>query len=61
MDSSGLNLLASLRRRPHAEGGRLAITGLQSQPARLLQLTGAYSLFAADTTAADGTDEALTG
>ncbi|MFG3207152.1 STAS domain-containing protein [Streptomyces sp. NPDC048192] len=60
MDSSGLNLLVSLRRRLDAEGSRLAITGLQSQPTRLLQLTGVYGLFAANTTTADGTDEALT-
>ncbi|MFG3117511.1 STAS domain-containing protein [Streptomyces sp. NPDC048197] len=41
MDSSGLNLLVLLRRRLHAEGGRLAVTGLQPQPARLLQITAA--------------------
>ncbi|MFE9454930.1 STAS domain-containing protein [Streptomyces sp. NPDC006739] len=36
MDSSGLNLLLLLRRRLHAEGGRLAVTGLQPQPVSLL-------------------------
>ncbi|WP_051789874.1 STAS domain-containing protein [Streptomyces sp. NRRL S-1022] len=55
MDSSGLNLLVMLRRRLHAEGGRLAVTGLQSQPARLLQITETYDLFAADS------GQALTG
>jgi anti-anti-sigma factor len=60
MDSSGLNLLVSLRLRLDAEGGRLALTGLQPQPTRVLQITGAYDLFTADTTTADGTDEALT-
>jgi anti-anti-sigma factor len=60
MDSSGLNLLVLLRRRLQAEGGRLAVTGLQPQPARLLQITGAYDLFAVDTTTAEGSDDALT-
>ncbi|MEU6369967.1 STAS domain-containing protein [Streptomyces sp. NPDC046931] len=59
MDSSGLSLLVLLRRRLHAVGGRLAVTGLQSQPARLLEITDTYELFAADTAAADGSDEAL--
>ncbi|MFF7357216.1 STAS domain-containing protein [Streptomyces filipinensis] len=58
MDSSGLNLLVLLRRRLHTEGGDLTITGLQSQPARLLQLSRADELFTAGTTAA-GSDEAL--
>ncbi|MFJ4329083.1 STAS domain-containing protein [Streptomyces tricolor] len=48
MDSSGLNLLIGLRRRLHAEGGLLAVTGLQSQPAHLLELTDTYELFAAE-------------
>ncbi|MEU7060902.1 STAS domain-containing protein [Streptomyces sp. NPDC046197] len=39
MDSSGLNLLLHLRRRLQAEGALLAVTGLQPQPARLLQIT----------------------
>ncbi|MGA5042207.1 STAS domain-containing protein [Streptomyces capoamus] len=60
MDSSGLNLLVLLRRRLLAEGGLLAVTGLQSQPVRLLQLTETYDLFAADTRAAAGSDQALT-
>ncbi|MBH5333272.1 STAS domain-containing protein [Streptomyces pactum] len=50
MDSSGLNLLMLLRRRLNAEGGLLAVTGLQSQPARLLELTATYELFAVGTT-----------
>jgi hypothetical protein len=41
-----------------AEGSRLAITGLQPQPTRLLQITGASDLFAAE--AADGAADALT-
>ncbi|MGW5047002.1 STAS domain-containing protein [Streptomyces griseoluteus] len=53
MDSSGLNLLLLLRRRLQAEGGRLTVTGLQHQPARLLQITETYALFAADTAAVD--------
>ncbi|MEW2515817.1 STAS domain-containing protein [Streptomyces sp. NPDC046870] len=60
MDSSGLNLLVLLRRRLHAEGGRLAVIGLQPQPARLLEITDTYELFAADTTDADDSDDALT-
>ncbi|MEW2291277.1 STAS domain-containing protein [Streptomyces sp. NPDC006743] len=45
MDSSGLNLLVLLRRRLQAKGGRLTVTGLQPQPAHLLQLTGTYEVF----------------
>lgn len=52
MDSSGLNLLLQLRRRLLAEGGRLLVTGLQHQPARLLLLTETYDLL---TTGSDGT------
>ncbi|MFE0389620.1 STAS domain-containing protein [Streptomyces bungoensis] len=52
MDSSGLNLLIQLRRRLHAESGHLAISGLQSQPARLLQLTEAYGLFTVEASTA---------
>ncbi|MGW3361271.1 STAS domain-containing protein [Streptomyces bungoensis] len=52
MDSSGLNLLIQLRRRLHAESGHLALSGLQSQPARLLQLTEAYDLFTVETATA---------
>ncbi|MEU0678061.1 STAS domain-containing protein [Streptomyces sp. NPDC006172] len=48
MDSSGLNLLLLLRMRFDAEGGRLAVTGLQPQPTRLLQISGAYDLFTTD-------------
>ncbi|MFF8648364.1 STAS domain-containing protein [Streptomyces griseoluteus] len=51
MDSSGLNLLLRLRRRLHAEGACLAVTGLQHQPAHLLRITETYALFAADTAA----------
>ncbi|MFF3920638.1 STAS domain-containing protein [Streptomyces sp. NPDC001852] len=32
MDSSGLNLLIMLRRRLHAEGGRLAVTARRLSP-----------------------------
>ncbi|MFJ4585054.1 STAS domain-containing protein [Streptomyces echinatus] len=60
MDSSGLNLLIKLRRRLHAEGGRLAVAGLQIQPARLLQMTQASELFTVIPTGVDGSDEALT-
>ncbi|MFF5447680.1 STAS domain-containing protein [Streptomyces sp. NPDC012888] len=54
MDSSGLNLLVVLRRRLRAEGGLLAVRGLQAQPARLLKLTDTYDLFAIDTATAAG-------
>ncbi|MEU6807403.1 STAS domain-containing protein, partial [Streptomyces neyagawaensis] len=60
MDSSGLNLLVQLHRRLHAEGKRLTVTGLQPQPARLLEITETYALFTADTTGADDSAEALT-
>ncbi|WP_317448074.1 STAS domain-containing protein [Streptomyces collinus] len=52
MDSSGLNLLIQLRRRLHAESGHLALSGLQSQPSRLLEITEAYDLFTVETAAA---------
>ncbi|WP_051790493.1 STAS domain-containing protein [Streptomyces sp. NRRL S-1022] len=52
MDSSGLNLLVKLRRRLQAEGAILAVTGLQSQPARLLEMTQTSELFTPHTTAA---------
>ncbi|MFF9088562.1 STAS domain-containing protein [Streptomyces sp. NPDC014991] len=45
MDSMGLNLLLTLRRRLRAEGGRLILAGVQDQPGGLLRLTGAYPLF----------------
>ncbi|MFH8369613.1 STAS domain-containing protein [Streptomyces sp. NPDC018031] len=48
MDSTGLNLLLRLRRRLRTEDGRLRISGLQDQPARLLHLTGTYELLTAD-------------
>ncbi|MGV9249588.1 STAS domain-containing protein [Streptomyces sp. NPDC003710] len=57
MDSSGLNLLILLRRRLHAEGGRLAVTGLQDQPERLLQLTQASELFTVIPSGTAGSDE----
>ncbi|MFI2765500.1 STAS domain-containing protein [Streptomyces echinatus] len=60
MDSSGLNLLIQLRRRLHAEGGLLAVAGLQTQPAHLLELTEASELFTVIPTSADGSGEALT-
>ncbi|MER6076048.1 STAS domain-containing protein [Streptomyces sp. NPDC001817] len=59
MDSSGLNLLILLRRRLHAEGGRLAVTGLQTQPERLLQLTQASELFTVIPPGRAGSDEVL--
>ncbi|MBD3579244.1 STAS domain-containing protein [Streptomyces sp. KD18] len=51
MDSSGLNVLVRLRRRMRAEGGRLAVTGLGSQPTRLLKITDTYDLFTTDAAA----------
>ncbi|MFJ7151522.1 STAS domain-containing protein [Streptomyces sp. NPDC100445] len=58
MDSMGLNLLLTLRRRIRADAGRLALAGVQEQPAGLLRLTGAYALFditeAADSLAGSG-------
>ncbi|MFJ2825465.1 STAS domain-containing protein [Streptomyces toxytricini] len=51
MDSSGLNVLVRLRRRMRAEGGRLAVTGLGSQPTRLLKITDTYELFTTDAAA----------
>ncbi|MEV6839742.1 STAS domain-containing protein [Streptomyces sp. NPDC051133] len=60
MDSSGLNLLIQLRHRLHAEGGRLAVTGLQTQPERLLQLTQAGELFTVTAPDAAGRDDVRT-
>ncbi|AYN42781.1 anti-sigma factor antagonist [Streptomyces dangxiongensis] len=58
MDSMGLNLLLTLRRRLEDSGGRLVLTGVHQQPSGLLRLTGAYSLFditeAADNLAGSG-------
>ncbi|MFF1403857.1 STAS domain-containing protein [Streptomyces sp. NPDC058294] len=58
MDSMGLNLLLTLRRRLRADGGRLVLAGVQEQPCGLLRLTGAYPLFditeAADSLAGSG-------
>ncbi|MEV0244791.1 STAS domain-containing protein [Streptomyces sp. NPDC050674] len=48
MDSVGLNLLLKLRRRLLAEGGRLLVTGLQSQPASVLRLTETDALLTPD-------------
>jgi anti-anti-sigma factor len=48
MDSAGLNLLLKLRRRLVAEGGRLFITGLQTQPAGVLRLTETDTLLTPD-------------
>ncbi|MET8942756.1 STAS domain-containing protein [Streptomyces sp. NPDC004542] len=59
MDSSGLNLLILLRRRLHAEGGRLAVTGLQPQPERLLRLTQADELFTVIPSGAAGSGAAV--
>ncbi|MFF9278964.1 STAS domain-containing protein [Streptomyces griseosporeus] len=48
MGSTGLNFLLKLRRRLAAEGGRLLITGLQTQPASLLRLTETDTLLTPD-------------
>jgi anti-anti-sigma factor len=48
MDSAGLNLLLKLRRRLLAEGSRLLVTGLQSQPASVLRLTETDTLLTPD-------------
>ncbi|MEV5439572.1 STAS domain-containing protein [Streptomyces sp. NPDC052682] len=48
MDSVGLNLLLNLRRRLLAEGGRLLITDLQTQPASVLRLTETDALLTPD-------------
>jgi anti-sigma B factor antagonist len=48
MDSSGLNLLLQLRQHLEADGGHLAVTGLQDQAARLLEVTQTYELLTAD-------------
>lgn len=50
-DPSGLNLLMLLHQRLHAEGGRLAVDGLQPRPSRLLRITGADELIPVDTPA----------
>jgi anti-anti-sigma factor len=52
MDSVGLTLLLKLRRRVLAEGGRLLLTGLQSQPASVLRLTETDTLLTPDATRA---------
>ncbi|MFJ3766279.1 STAS domain-containing protein [Streptomyces sp. NPDC090082] len=44
MDSSGLNLLLTLRRRLIADGNRLELTGVGEAPMRVLTLTGADAL-----------------
>lgn len=54
MDSSGLNLLLGLRRRLLAEGSRLLVTNLQSQPAGVLQVTETYELLTAEHSSAAG-------
>ncbi|MFD8417480.1 STAS domain-containing protein [Streptomyces sp. NPDC059650] len=45
MDSSGLNALLSLRQRAQHENGNLELRGLNRQALRLLDITGARSLF----------------
>ncbi|MCX5129920.1 STAS domain-containing protein [Streptomyces sp. NBC_00193] len=45
MDSSGLNLLLTLRNRAEAEQGTLELCGLPDQALRLLDITGARDLF----------------
>ncbi|MFG3310153.1 STAS domain-containing protein [Streptomyces wuyuanensis] len=45
MDSMCLNMLLRLRQRADIEDGTLELCGLQDQPRRLLDLTGAAGLF----------------
>ncbi|MFI5639458.1 STAS domain-containing protein [Streptomyces goshikiensis] len=45
MDSSGLNMLLTLRNRAEAEQGTLELRGLPSQSLRLLDITGTRDLF----------------
>ncbi|GAA2652224.1 STAS domain-containing protein [Streptomyces spororaveus] len=45
MDSSGLNMLLTLRNRARAEHGELHLRGVPRQPLRVLDLTGTRSLF----------------
>ncbi|MFD6888035.1 STAS domain-containing protein [Streptomyces sp. NPDC059957] len=45
MDSSGLNMLLTLRNRAHAEGAVLELHGLPDQALRVLDITGARDLF----------------
>jgi anti-anti-sigma factor len=44
MDSSGLNLMLQLRKRLIAEGGQIAVTGLQPRVEYVLRLTETYEL-----------------
>jgi anti-sigma B factor antagonist len=44
MDSSGLNLMLRLRKRLVAQGGQIAVTGLQPLVEHMLHLTGTYEL-----------------
>ncbi len=52
MDSAGLNLLLRLRRLLLSEGGRLLVTGMQTQPLSVLRLTGTDTLLLPDTATA---------
>ncbi|KOU34337.1 hypothetical protein ADK53_15200 [Streptomyces sp. WM6373] len=45
MDSSGLNVLLTLRNRAHAEDGVLHLCGVPRQALRVLDLTGTRNLF----------------
>ncbi|MFE9804574.1 STAS domain-containing protein [Streptomyces goshikiensis] len=45
MDSSGLNMLLTLRNRAEAEQGTLELRGLPGQVLRLLDITGTRDLF----------------
>ncbi|MGK5447396.1 STAS domain-containing protein [Streptomyces radiopugnans] len=45
MDSAGLHALIGLSQRCRARGGRLTVTGVREQPARLLDLTGLSEVF----------------
>ena len=46
MDSTGLNVLLTLRARAQAEGGRLELIGVPRQALHVLDLTGTRDLFA---------------
>ncbi|MFP8903364.1 STAS domain-containing protein [Streptomyces atacamensis] len=46
MDSAGLHALIALERRCRERGSRLTVTGIQEQPARLLDLVSLGGFFA---------------
>ncbi|MFD6885299.1 STAS domain-containing protein [Streptomyces sp. NPDC059957] len=61
MDSSGLNLLLTLRDRIQAEQGALELHGVPAQPLKVLDITGARDLFTLLTDAARLRSEVRTG